>query len=62
MSATVSKSNPSGHVCSKCDRPNPWEFPQTLGYQRYEAALAVHYLLWTINAEVMRLLRKVLSR
>ena len=39
----------SEHTCHKCDQPNPWEFPQTLGYQRYEAALAIHRLLWAIN-------------
>jgi hypothetical protein len=39
----------SEHVCHKCARPNPWEFPKSLGYQRYEAALACHRLMWMVN-------------
>jgi len=39
----------SEHVCHKCERPNPWEFPKSLGHQRYEAALAAHRLMWAIS-------------
>jgi hypothetical protein len=47
----MSDRDKSAHSCRKCEGGNPWEYPSTLGYQWWEAANAVHLMLWAINDE-----------